>query len=156
MLLQRRFDVCVVDEATQVLQIEVIRPLLYAEKFILVGDPEQLPPLVRSKEAKWVWQNEIMIHRTINYVTTHRLLGADQSLFNRLDSNEATSVLTMQYRMNRVITKLANDLTYQGLLKCATDKVALATMKLRDTNVRISFEILILFVRLTSSFFSHA
>lgn len=35
----------------------------------------------------------------------------------------------MQYRMNRTITKLANDLTYKGSLKCATDAIALATLK---------------------------
>lgn len=52
MLLKRQFDVCLVDEATQILQTEVIRPLLYADKFVLVGDPEQLPPLVKSKEAR--------------------------------------------------------------------------------------------------------
>lgn len=52
LLCHRKFDVCIVDEATQVLQCTVIRPLLSAEKFILVGDPEQLPPIVRSKDAK--------------------------------------------------------------------------------------------------------
>lgn len=36
----------------------------------------------------------------------------------------------MQYRMNQSITKLANDLTYHGALKCANDQVALATLKL--------------------------
>lgn len=45
---------CIVDEATQVFQSTVIRPLISANKFILVGDPEQLPPIVKSKEAKYV------------------------------------------------------------------------------------------------------
>lgn len=52
MLIQRKFDVCLVDEATQVMQCTTLRPLMSAEKFILVGDPEQLPPLIVSKEAR--------------------------------------------------------------------------------------------------------
>lgn len=52
LLIQRTFDVCLVDESTQVLQPTVLRPLFFARKFILVGDPDQLPPIVRSTEAK--------------------------------------------------------------------------------------------------------
>lgn len=59
----------------------------------------------------------------------YRKLGADESLFARLDSPEATIALTHQYRMNKTITKLANDLTYHGELKCANDSVANATFK---------------------------
>lgn len=62
----------------------------------------------------------------------NRQLGADESLFARLDSDAATVALTMQYRMNRTITKLANGLTYGGALKCANDQVAKATMKLNS------------------------
>ncbi|XP_055844725.1 DNA replication ATP-dependent helicase/nuclease DNA2 [Episyrphus balteatus] len=106
----RKFDYCIVDEATQVLQATVLRPLFFASKFILVGDPDQLPPLIRSKEA--------------------RALGADESLFKRLDSTEATSVLSLQYRMNKTITRLANELTYNGELKCNDAKVSNGVMKL--------------------------
>lgn len=56
-------------------------------------------------------------------------MGADESLFSRLDCEAATIALTIQYRMNRTITKLANALTYGGALKCANDDVAKATMK---------------------------
>lgn len=108
MFLHRRFDFCIVDEATQVMQPTVLRPLFFSERFILVGDPDQLPPLIRSAEA--------------------RQKGADESLFQRLDCPEATSVLTLQYRMNKTITKLANDLTYQGSLQCASNDVKMASM----------------------------
>lgn len=60
-----------------------------------------------------------------------RQLGADESLFARLDSPEATVTLTHQYRMNRTVMKLANDLTYHGQLICANDAVANATFKLK-------------------------
>lgn len=60
-----------------------------------------------------------------------RKLGADESLFARLDTPDATISLTHQYRMNKTITKLANDLTYLGALKCANNDVANATFKIK-------------------------
>ncbi|KAL7745348.1 hypothetical protein ACLKA6_015366 [Drosophila palustris] len=110
LFLHRKFDYCIVDEATQVLQPTVLRALSHCSKFILVGDPEQLPPLLRSREA--------------------RARGADETLFQRLDCEEATAVLTMQYRMNRSITKLANQLTYGQALKCANEQVEIAKLQL--------------------------
>lgn len=49
---QRRFDVCIMDEASQILQPASLGPLFNAHKFVLVGDPKQLPPVVQSKEAR--------------------------------------------------------------------------------------------------------
>uniref|UniRef100_A0A182QR79 DNA replication ATP-dependent helicase/nuclease n=1 Tax=Anopheles farauti TaxID=69004 RepID=A0A182QR79_9DIPT len=110
MIAQRTFDYCIVDEATQVFQASIIRPLLHSKRFLLVGDPEQLPPVIRSATA--------------------RTLGASESLFHRLDQEGSYFILPTQYRMNRVITKLANDLTYDGKLVCGNDIVANATLKL--------------------------
>ncbi|KAI8033726.1 hypothetical protein M5D96_013509 [Drosophila gunungcola] len=110
MFQRRQFDYCIVDEATQVLQPTVLRPLMHCSKFVLVGDPEQLPPIVRSKEA--------------------RQRGADETLFQRLDSEQATAVLSLQYRMNKTITRLANELTYGGELKCASEEVSSARFQL--------------------------
>ncbi|KAH8269375.1 hypothetical protein KR018_008815 [Drosophila ironensis] len=106
----KHFDYCIVDEATQVLQPTVLRPLSYCSKFILVGDPEQLPPVIRSREA--------------------RQRGADETLFQRLDSEQTTAVLSLQYRMNKTITQLANKLTYEGKLQCASDDVSNARLRL--------------------------
>lgn len=52
LLTRKQFDICLVDESTQVLQTTVIRPLIFAQRFILVGDPDQLPPIVRSPDAR--------------------------------------------------------------------------------------------------------
>lgn len=62
-----------------------------------------------------------------------RKLGADESLFARLDTPDATVSLTHQYRMNKTIMKLANDLTYHGALKCANDDIANATFSAKTT-----------------------
>uniref|UniRef100_A0A182M9V9 DNA replication ATP-dependent helicase/nuclease n=1 Tax=Anopheles culicifacies TaxID=139723 RepID=A0A182M9V9_9DIPT len=122
MISQRVFDYCIVDEATQVFQASIIRPLVRCKKFLLVGDPEQLPPVVKSLQA--------------------RSLGAAESLFHRLDQEGSYCILPTQYRMNRVLTQLANDFTYDGKLVCGNDVVANATLKLPDLQaVRRIYEV---------------
>ena len=49
---RQQYDVCIVDEASQVVQPACLGPLFCSKKFVLVGDPKQLPPVVQSKEAR--------------------------------------------------------------------------------------------------------
>ena len=49
---RRSFDVCVVDEASQITLPASLGPLRYASRFVLVGDHYQLPPLVQSQQAR--------------------------------------------------------------------------------------------------------
>ena len=100
------FDFCIVDEASQILEPTCIGPLLLAKRFVLVGDHNQLPAVVTSKKA--------------------RELGMSMSLFERLSLQHphAVSNLTDQYRMNQDINTLANELVYQGSLKCGSKAVA--------------------------------
>ncbi|CAB3246254.1 unnamed protein product [Arctia plantaginis] len=108
MLARTTFDICIVDEATQVLQSTVLRPLYAAKRFVLVGDPDQLPPVVRSRAA--------------------RRLGMEESLFHRLMCEGATSTLQLQYRMNQAIVDIANHVAYDGKLKCANQNIAQARL----------------------------
>uniref|UniRef100_A0A8C5PYZ8 DNA replication ATP-dependent helicase/nuclease n=1 Tax=Leptobrachium leishanense TaxID=445787 RepID=A0A8C5PYZ8_9ANUR len=108
---RRRFDFCIVDEASQIGQPICLGPLFFADRFVLVGDHQQLPPLVQSSEA--------------------RDLGMTESLFKRLERNQDAVVeLTVQYRMNNKIMELSNNLVYEGRLMCASDRVAKATVQL--------------------------
>ncbi|XP_070570774.1 DNA replication ATP-dependent helicase/nuclease DNA2-like [Ptychodera flava] len=110
---RRRFDVCIVDEASQIGQMVCIGPLLCADRFVLVGDHRQLPPLVKSKKA--------------------REMGMDESLFQRLACHEgATTDLWMQYRMNSSIMEISNTLIYDGKLKCGNDKIATGRLRLPE------------------------
>lgn len=47
LLQRRRFDYCIVDEASQITLPACVGPLRCADVFVLVGDQYQLPPLVR-------------------------------------------------------------------------------------------------------------
>ncbi|XP_078107030.1 DNA replication ATP-dependent helicase/nuclease DNA2-like [Sander vitreus] len=108
---RRRFDFCIVDEASQISQPICLGPLFYAKRFVLVGDHQQLPPIVQNQEA--------------------RSLGMDESLFKRLElHSEAVVQLNVQYRMNRQIMSLSNSLMYEGRLECGSERTATALLTL--------------------------
>ena len=109
---RRKFDYCIVDEASQITLPTCLGPLRFAEKFVLVGDHYQLPPLVRSRAAKKA--------------------GLDVSLFRLLSEKHADCVvdLTQQYRMNEDIMHLSNELTYEGKLVCGSEEVAKRCLKI--------------------------
>uniref|UniRef100_A0A671L0Q7 DNA replication ATP-dependent helicase/nuclease n=1 Tax=Sinocyclocheilus anshuiensis TaxID=1608454 RepID=A0A671L0Q7_9TELE len=108
---RRRFDFCIVDEASQISQPVCLGPLFYAQRFVLVGDHQQLPPIVQNAEA--------------------RTLGMDESLFKRLEHHsDAVVQLNVQYRMNSAIMSLSNALMYEGQLECGSERTANAVLQL--------------------------
>ncbi len=109
---KRHFDYCIVDEASMITLPFCIGPLRFCDRFVLVGDPNQLTPLVKNPEAKSG--------------------GLDLSLFKMLadDHPEAVTNLSYQYRMCNDIVILANTLIYEGELKCGTEKVAEQNFKI--------------------------
>ncbi|PHH84004.1 hypothetical protein CDD83_2653 [Cordyceps sp. RAO-2017] len=50
--LERSFDYCIVDEASQITLPICAGPIRMASAFVLVGDHNQLPPVVRNEEAR--------------------------------------------------------------------------------------------------------
>ncbi|KAF3905451.1 hypothetical protein ABW20_dc0103994 [Dactylellina cionopaga] len=111
---ERIFDYCIVDEASQITLPVCVGPIRMAKKFVLVGDHFQLPPLVRSLEAK--------------------AGGLDVSLFKLLSDAHPDSVVNLehQYRMCEEIMALSNHLVYDGRLKCGTEKVAHNSLRIPD------------------------
>nr|CCA19997.1 DNA2like helicase putative [Albugo laibachii Nc14]CCA23290.1 DNA2like helicase putative [Albugo laibachii Nc14] len=109
---KRQFDFCIVDEATQITEPIVLGALACAKTFVLVGDPHQLPPLVKCPQA--------------------REKGLNVSLFQRLSEVHPGAVrqLTIQYRMNEDIMQLVNHLVYKNQLKCGNSNVAKKRLKL--------------------------
>ena len=103
---KKRFDYCIVDEASQLTLPQCLGPLQYANTFVLVGDHFQLSPLVRNKEA-------------LNG-------GMAESLFKTLAENHPDSVIDLryQYRMNSEIMNLSNTLIYGKRLICANSKIS--------------------------------
>lgn len=78
-------------------------PLFHARHFVLVGDPQQLPPVVQSERA--------------------RAGGLDASLFSHLETPDNTIPLNIQYRMNQELMDCANKMTYGGRLEGGSEEV---------------------------------
>jgi DNA replication ATP-dependent helicase Dna2 len=99
------FDVAVVDEAGQLTEPGTLAATARAERFVLVGDHQQLPPVVAADDAADV-------------------LGT--SLFERLidDHPEASVRLEQQYRMAQRIQAFSSREFYDGDLRPASGAVA--------------------------------
>jgi DNA replication ATP-dependent helicase Dna2 len=94
-----RFDLAIIDEASQLTTPALLGALRFARRFVLVGDERQLPPLVQSEAAAEG--------------------GLRRSLFADLLARwgESASVaLTQQYRMHPVICQFPGDEFYAGQL----------------------------------------
>lgn len=100
---ERTFDYCIVDEASQITLPICLGPIRMARTFVLVGDHNQLPPLVQNEDA--------------------RVGGLDISLFKLLSDTHPDSVVNLehQYRMCEDVMTLSNTLIYEGRLKCGTE-----------------------------------
>ncbi|MDQ2072235.1 AAA domain-containing protein [Haloarcula sp. H-GB4] len=99
----QEFDVAVVDEAGQLTEPGTLAATTLADRFVLVGDHQQLPPVVQS-------ENETL----------------STSLFERLiDAHpDAGVMLDCQYRMAQHIQAFASREFYDGQLRPATGEVA--------------------------------
>lgn len=103
--LERSFDYCIVDEASQITLPICAGPIRMANTFVLVGDHNQLPPVVKNEDA--------------------RTGGLDVSLFKLLSGAHPESVVNLahQYRMCEDIMTLSNTLIYNGELRCGTEEL---------------------------------
>lgn len=117
LLVNKKFDICIMDEAGQTTLPVSLGPLMFASTFVLVGDHYQLPPLVQSTEAR---EN-----------------GLGISLFCRLSEAhpQAISALQSQYRMCRDIMELSNALIYGDRLRCGSAETANAKLELSSSKL---------------------
>lgn len=92
-----KFDVAIIDEASQTTIPSVLIPICKAHRFILAGDHKQLPPTIISDDA---------------YELEETLF---ESLIERY--SHKSQLLNVQYRMNEKLMNFPNELFYDNLLK---------------------------------------
>ncbi|WP_257297921.1 AAA domain-containing protein [Haloarchaeobius sp. FL176] len=99
---EQQFDVALVDEAGQLTEPGTLAAVNLADRFVLVGDHQQLPPVIRADT------------------------DLSRSLFERLiDTHpEAGVLLDRQYRMSQRIQAFPSREFYDGKLRPATGEVA--------------------------------
>lgn len=107
----RMFDVAVIDEAGQAMEPATWIPMRHARRFVMAGDPQQLPPVVKSDQALG--------------------MGLGKSLLEKLIERHAggalVHLLRTQYRMHKAIQDPSSDWFYEGRLVAHPD-VATATL----------------------------
>jgi len=96
---ERRFDWCVLDEASQGTEAVCWIPLQYAERLVLAGDPFQLPPTVLSAAASAGGLQVSLMERLM-----------------RLPGPGAARRLDVQYRMHQQIMAFSSAEFYEDSL----------------------------------------
>ncbi len=123
------FDAAIVDEAGQINLLDLLVPLVKAEKAILVGDHQQLPPFVDSDVQDWLKSLED-VDDSSNSEDTAEKLETDllkKSMFELLygehTNTENTVRLNLQYRMPDVIARYTAQQFYGSNLGTAEEKL---------------------------------
>lgn len=92
-----KFDVAIIDEASQATIPSILIPIAKAHRFILAGDHKQLPPTIISNRAGEL-ENTLF-----------------EALINKYPHK--SQLLNVQYRMNRLLMKFPNSEFYNNSLK---------------------------------------
>ena len=116
------FDVAIVDEASQLIEPLALAAVNLAHRCILVGDEQQLPPVVTADDARSALftGDDSGLTRDLAAIG---LAGLDRSLFARLAGRVPSVMLKTQYRMNNAIQAFPSRSFYSGLLR-PDDRVA--------------------------------
>lgn len=117
----KKFDIAIIDEASQILEPQIVGLLPLFDKFIMIGDHKQLSTITLQNEDKSKVENE-----TLNSI---ELYDCRESLFERLFRTcvkegwtHAYDTLTFHGRMHQDIADFVNKHFYDGMLSVATER----------------------------------
>lgn len=102
------YDLCIIDEASKATPTETLVPMVRSRKWILVGDPHQLPPFFEQIGEDLLAQFD---DREIKATLLDRLLDTQEGL-----PNECRAELRNQYRMIAPIGNLISHCFYDRRL----------------------------------------
>ena len=116
-----KFDVAIIDEASQTTIPSVLIPIAKAHRFILAGDHKQLPPTILSNDA---YELEKTLFESLIKKYPHK-----------------SQLLNIQYRMNDKLMQFPNSEFYEGLLKTddSIKNISLNDLVDNDDDTIISF-----------------
>jgi len=112
----KKFNIAIIDEASQILEPQLIGILPKVEKFILIGDQKQLPAIAQQPPEFSAVKDKDLIDMGL----TNRRNSYFERLFNICQKNNWTwayDMLTHQGRMHAEIMAFANQFFYEGKLK---------------------------------------
>lgn len=116
----KKFNTIIIDEASQILEPQIVGILPKAERFIMIGDHKQLPAIVLQSPELAKTNNELL--------ENIGLFNRKNSIFERLyafceknNLSNAYDQLTYQGRMHAEIADFPNQYFYDGKLNVAFD-----------------------------------
>ncbi|MTI33461.1 AAA domain-containing protein [Xanthovirga aplysinae] len=135
----KKFQVGIVDEASQILEPQVIGLLNQLDKFILIGDHKQLPAIaLQNPEHSTVNDPDLnqigLINRSFSYF--ERMFR----LCQRHNWHWAYDMLTHQGRMHRELATFANHAFYGGKLQLIPAPWQEAKLHIENVNKQIRLE----------------
>ena len=101
----RRFDLVVIDEATQVTDPIALIPIARSDRVVFAGDPHQLPPTVIAPEAT---------RGGLAVTFFESLMASDEG-------DRLRRLLTVQHRMNEALMAFPSESKYEGRLEAAPE-----------------------------------
>ncbi len=107
--LESQFDLCIVDEASRATPTEALVPMTRARRWILVGDPRQLPPFVDDATKRKTNLSDYGL-------TRDQLEGTLLDRMLALLPDECQTALTVQHRVAPPIGALVSECSYGGRL----------------------------------------
>ena len=110
---QPKFDVVIIDEASQCIEIAALQSVICGKKLVLAGDHQQLPPTILSPVAADL-KNSGEVLATGN---PDNFQGLEYTLLERAChyfGKEVHKLLNVQYRMNRKIMEWSNLKFYEN------------------------------------------
>lgn len=117
----KKFNIAIIDEASQILEPQIVGLLPLFDKFIMIGDHKQLSTITLQDKFKSKVED-----KTLNDI---ELYDCRESLFERLfrinqlnDWTKSYDTLTYHGRMHEDIAVLVNEHFYDNLLKTATKR----------------------------------
>lgn len=135
------FDLCIMDESGQCDIARSLIPIIRANRLLLVGDTNQLRPIVLLDENKHrAFQKEFQIEHPEIYDYLHQSI---LSLMQQTDSISKKILLSYHYRCASNIIKFSNEYYYEKRLHIENNTsgaVSLVSVKNSDGNARNCYE----------------
>lgn len=117
-----KFDTIIVDEASQLVDHTLTGILIDVKRFIMIGDPNQLPPIAMQELNKKILES-------FPYLTKIGVKNLYESLFERLFRkaekngwNKSYGILTDHFRMHDLIADFISGRFYNNKLKSVTPR----------------------------------
>lgn len=109
------FDLCIIDEASKATPTEMLVPMAKARKWVIVGDPNQLPPFVdESQQARHALHAQGISRQDMRETLLDH--------FIKVAPQECQVSLLTQHRMVKPIGDLVSSCFYKDSLKNVNDK----------------------------------